>query len=522
MKKLITSYLFILLCTQLVNGSTWPQWRGENRNGQTNSTVKLSEMWDQSGPKLLWESEEIPSQDYGGFGSVIANSEMAFISLVWHKDIPTETRKISDLVLRKLGARKINLPPELVQLAEKDRLALSPRLRGSKLDLWIEKWIEKNLNQKQKLTTADLIASRFRKGKLALPVSVIDELFDVKNRVFENQQKLDNWLSQKGFSKKIQEKISQAVPPTMQVAEDAVLALDLKTGVILWKTSLESVPSGRKSSSTPCLSEQKIFAIGSEQIYCLDAETGKPIWNQPLDTKEIASSILPFESMVIVLAGNLLAFDKETGQLLWKNIDVSGKAASPIIWKTKGKNLIICNSTKSVIAVDPKDGKTIWEGDGGGSSTPVCSSDYLVVHGKKEDVGLTAYHSNGESIVQSWRIPKLTRRTDSSPIIFNGHAYLIGSGMRLCINLKTGKVVRKIIAKHDISSPILADGKILAYEINGNFLTMIDPNPNNFEEIQKTKITALRCTSPCLVGSKLIIRKEKRIACYELGETITP
>ena len=73
------------------------------------------------------------------------------------------------------------------------------------------------------------------------------------------------------------------------------------------------------------------------------------------------------------------------------------------------------------------------------------------------------------------------------------------------------------MAKHDISSPIFAGGKILAYEINGNFLKMIDPSPNHFQEVQKTKISALRCTSPCLVETKLIVRQEKKIACYELG-----
>ena len=46
------------------------------------------------------------------------------------------------------------------------------------------------------------------------------------------------------------------------------------------------------------------------------------------------------------------------------------------------------------------------------------------------------------------------------------------------------------MAKHDISSPIFAGGKILAYEINGNFLKMIDPSPNHFQEVQKTKISA--------------------------------
>ena len=73
------------------------------------------------------------------------------------------------------------------------------------------------------------------------------------------------------------------------------------------------------------------------------------------------------------------------------------------------------------------------------------------------------------------------------------------------------------MAKHDISSPVLIGGKILAYEINGSFLQLIETKPNAFGVITKAKIGALRCTSPSLAGSKLLIRKSDRIACYELS-----
>ena len=522
MKIFAFQTFLILVLANYTFASSWPQWRGPNRNGKAETKISLQSEWSEQGPPLLWQSDEIPSQDYGGFGSVIADEERAYISLVWHRDVPAETRTISDLVLRKMGARKLNLPKELVQKAEADRMSLSPRLRGAKLDEWIQKWIDQNLNHKQKLVLSDLIASRFKKGKLAMPVEVINKLFEVKNKVFANQQSLTDWLNGQGFSEEIKQKVSEAVPPTKQVAEDVVLALDLITGTTSWRTALDSVPTGRKSSSTPCLANGKIFAVGSERIYCLNANTGKPVWDQALPTREIASSILVHKKSVILLAGNLRAYDQENGKLLWENKKVSGKAASPVLWDAGDKKLVICNTGKLVVAVDPKDGNAVWEGPGGGSSTPTTSGTHLLVHAKDEDAGLIAYHWKDDKIEEAWRIPKLTRRTDSSPIIHNGHAYLIGAGMRMCVEMKSGKVIRKIMAKHDISSPILADGKILAYEINGSQLKMIEANPDNFEEIQKTKINALRCTTPALAGTKLLIRKEKGVGCYELGKINSP
>lgn len=516
-----TILLFLFIFSQCL-GTNWNQWRGPERNGQPQGKIHLNNQWPKDGPSVLWESDEIPSQDYGGFGSVITGSKNAYISLVWHKDVPTKTRTISDLFLRKMGIRKINLPPEIIKKAEDARISLNPRLRGSKLEDWINDWIKKNLSVKEALSLGDLLASRFKKGKLAIPISTINRMHEMKNTVFPSQQALDQWLDQENFSEEIKERISQGVPPTKQEAEDVVLALDLNSGTIVWKTSLESLPTGRKSSSTPCLSNEKIFAIGSERIYCLQSKTGKLIWDQKLPTKEIASSILPYKKSVIVLAGNLRAYDQNNGTLLWENNSVKGKAASPSIWKTASRESIVCNSSKSVLAIDPDNGKTFWEGPGGGSSTPVCEKDIMLVHGKQEDTGLIAYRFENEKIIELWRIPKLTRRTDSSPLIKDSHAYLIGAGMRMCVNLYSGKIIRKVTAKHDISSPILADGKILAYEINGSFLTMIDSNPSHFEEIQKAKVNALKCTSPSLAGTKLLIRKEKKIICLELGTFNSP
>lgn len=519
-----TNYIifFSLIISFQSFGANWNQWRGSERNGQAQGKIKLDNQWPKDGPVILWESDEIPSQDYGGFGSVITGPNSAYLSLVWHKDVPTETRTISDLVLRKLGVRKINLPSEIIRKAEESRLSLNPRLRGTKLDDWINNWVQQNLSTKQALTMGSLLASRFKKGKLAMPISAINRLHEIKNKTFPNQKSLDQWLDQQNFNDETKEKVSQGVPPTKQIAEDVVLSMDLNSGTIIWKTSLESVPTGRKSSSTPCLSNGKIFAIGSERIYCLDSQKGNLIWDQKLPTKEIASSILPYEKSVVVLAGNLRAYDQEKGNLLWENRSVHGKTASPSTWKIAEQEFIICNSNKNIVLINPNNGKTFWEGPGGGSSTPVCYQDIMLVHGNQEKVGLIAYQFANEKINELWRITKLTRRSDSSPLIKDGYAYLIGSGMRMCVNLHTGKVIRKVPAKHDISSPILADGKILAYEINGSFLKMIDSNPNNFEEIQKAKINALKCTSPSLAGTKLLIRKEQKIICLELGNFNSP
>ena len=108
---------------------------------------------------LDWESGTIPSGDEGGFGSLVSDGSQVYLSLVWHRDVPTNTRTMTDLFLRKFGARKMNLPKEITERAEMDRLSLNPRLRGSKLEAWIDQWIENHLDQRQKMVQGDLIVA---------------------------------------------------------------------------------------------------------------------------------------------------------------------------------------------------------------------------------------------------------------------------------------------------------------------------------------------------------------------------
>ena len=498
--------------------SSWPQWRGPERNGVSASKVKLADSWPEDGPKLLWESEYIPSGDDGGYGSVVAMNGKAFMAIVWHRQVPTKTRTVDNLVLRKLGARRTNLPKEVVDAMEKTRTNLSPRLRGTKLDEWAKKWIDENLDEKQKLLYGDYVISRFKKGSTAFPIEATNKLYSIKDKIFPNEKSFEEWLDEQGFDTKIHERILNQVPPTKKVAEDVILALDMKTGTTLWQSKLKGIPSGRNSSATPCVSNGFVYAVGSNRVFCVEAEKGKMVWDKQVGSTGGASSIMVTDGRAIALIDRLTAFDAKTGDKLWENTDITGRTASPALWKFKGRTEIVCNSRKSVIGVDASSGKTLWEAPGGGSSTPVASGDLLIVHAKDENAGIVCYRRAEKGVEQVWKFPKLTRRTDSSPIITDKYVFLFGAEMRLCLDLSTGKVLAKEVAKHDISSPIMADGKIFAYEIKGSFLDMVNANPDDFTEIGKTKVRALRCSSPAIVGSKLLVRMENRIACYELGE----
>jgi outer membrane protein assembly factor BamB len=63
-------------------------------------------------------------------------------------------------------------------------------------------------------------------------------------------------------------------------AADQIFCLDANTGKTLWKASYAGRPNGR-CSSTPYVGGGKVFAVGSNGMYCLNAETGKEVWKIP-------------------------------------------------------------------------------------------------------------------------------------------------------------------------------------------------------------------------------------------------
>ncbi|SVC77704.1 uncharacterized protein METZ01_LOCUS330558, partial [marine metagenome] len=301
----------------------WPQWRGPNRNGLVMGSAPLLNAFPKDGPRQLWKSEPIPSNDDGGHGSVIVAGNRVYMGIVWHSDLPSEKRELNDLVLRRLGHRNLDSSPELVEKMEKARMGLSPRLRGEKLKEWTDKWMEENLTKSQKQSLPGWIGSRFKKGKAAIPYADLRRLGKNSGRVFPSGQAFRKWLDDEGFSDLVKEQVIKTVPASVRVAKDVVVCMDATTGKTLWKTEAPGVPTGRKSSSTPCVADGKVFSAGSTHAHCLDAITGKRLWSVELPSKGPASSFLVAGGKAFIMAGKLFAIDVKTGKEAWRSNEIS-------------------------------------------------------------------------------------------------------------------------------------------------------------------------------------------------------
>ena len=512
------SFAALALAGGAFAGSDWPQWRGPLRNGIVQDSPPLASEWPKKGLTKLWDSEEIPSDDDGGHGSVVAAGGRVYAGIVWHTDVPTETRAIDDLVMRKLGYQSVaGWPKETVESMEKERLALDPSIKGPALDKVIADWLEKHLDSKKRQTTSGFVRGRFEKRGDAIPLEAYDKMLTVSKTRFPNQAAMEKWVNEQDFSDKIKKEIIAAVPPTMKMAEDVVICLDLATGKTLWKCKSPGEPTGRMASSTPCVAGGRVFALGSTQFHAVDAESGKLIWSAPLPSKAPASSPLVVDGVLVINAGKLAAFDAATGKQLWIQAKAGGGNSSPVAWKCGDKTVVICNGRGVLAGMDLKTGDVLWTTPAGGDCTPAIVGDALAVQSNSPKVGILAGKLSATGFTKLWNMPYDPLRSQSSPLILDGHVYVMDDNIHYCFDLMTGKKLwEENVPSSTVSSPAFVDGKIFLTTSGGSKVLMLQPSAEKRIELGKATIRAMWVPSPTIADGKLVVRGRKNITCYSL------
>jgi len=522
MHALLSTTASLLACLLLTTVATaagdWPQWRGPSRNGIQTDCPPLASEWPSKGLTKLWDSENIPSDDEGGHGSVVAVGSRVYAAVVWHSDLPSETRGIDDLVLRELGYQSVaGWPKETVEKMERDRLALDPNLKGQDFDKFVTDWLAANLDAKKRQTSGGFVRGRFQRRGDAIPLEVYAKLVTVSKKRFPNEAALVQWLNEQNFGDKITKEILAAVPPTIRVAEDVILCLDLATGKTLWKCKSPGEAVGRMASSTPCVVDGRVYALGSTHGYCVDANDGKLLWSAPLPVKAPAASPLVADGVLVVNAGKLAAFDAATGKPLWTQPKAGGGNSSPVAWKSADKTVVLCNGRGTLAGVDLKSGEVLWTTPGGGDCTPAIVGDVLAVQTNKASVGILAGKLSATGFQQLWNIPYDPLRSQSSPLIIGEHVYVMDDGVHWCIDLASGREVwKEKVGASAISSPACADGKVFLLASGGAKLLMLKPSPEKYTLLAKANARALSCPSPAIADGKLLVRGRKGITCYEL------
>ena len=180
-----------------------------------------------------------------------------------------------------------------------------------------------------------------------------------------------------------------------------LICLDLETGKRLWEQPVhEGKPpiavhrSNSYASETPVTDGERVYVhVSMVGLWCFDIN-GKELWHKPLPLQPMqfgwgagASPCLHEDTLFLVCDNEkesfLLAIDKLDGTGQWR-VDRSELSnwATPYIWRHQhGVELILCGG-KQTISYDPGNGGVIWSLPAGGrSSTTAVGNRALLVVG---------------------------------------------------------------------------------------------------------------------------------------------
>jgi outer membrane protein assembly factor BamB len=185
------------------------------------------------------------------------------------------------------------------------------------------------------------------------------------------------------------------------------LALDAKSGNVLWKKQTPEVPlesvhtANSVAASTPCVDEQHVYVyFGSYGLLCYDHE-GREQWKKPIPAPQsmygVSTSPILHEKLLILVLDDdanlpdsqlsrskVVALDTATGEPVWETPRPYNRGAwsTPMIWKhERGSDLVVLGNGR-VYGYDPVTGAERWYVSGFARepiAVPVAGDGHLYV-----------------------------------------------------------------------------------------------------------------------------------------------
>lgn len=288
-----------------------------------------------------------------------------------------------------------------------------------------------------------------------------------------------------------------------------LFALD-HSGKLQWKVEYgkEWVEDWEGVRSTPLVYNGKIYILsGYGKLTCLNALTGEKMWQKDLfkdyDGRNIrwgiTENLLINGNMLYCTPGgitaNVIALNKDTGNLIWKSKGNGEKSAycSPLLIKLDERNLLVTMTENSILGIDAATGTLLWSHEQTNrysvhANTPLYKNGYLYcVSGYGKGGVMLKLNEDGSSVTEKWRNRSMDDKI-GGVILLNGKIYGASDSKKkwYCIDWNTGEELysSRMITAGNI---IYANGLLYCYGQSGE-IGLVEPKEDNFHLISKFEV----------------------------------
>ena len=327
---------------------------------------------------------------------------------------------------------------------------------------------------------------------------------------------------------------------------EVVEALEVSTGEALWSTSYpttyrDDFGFDEGPRATPTVINDHVFTYGAEGILqALDFASGKRLWSVDTHTEfgvrkgffGAACSPLVYDGKVMVNVGGpsgagIVAFDTNTGAVLWKATDHGASYSAPIIMTIRGQPTALFFTRAGLVALDPKDGTVIaefpWRSRLGASvnaATPLVI-DQRVFISASYGTGAALLDVQSSSFVPIWTSDDALTNHYATSVYANGYLYGYHGRQEYSpafrsVDLETGSVAWTV-DRFGGGTVILAGNSLLILRERGE-LVLADATPAAFQPLARAQILeGIVRAFPALANGTLFVRNERELVAVELS-----
>jgi outer membrane protein assembly factor BamB len=337
-----------------------------------------------------------------------------------------------------------------------------------------------------------------------------------------------------------------------------VMAISETGGKPLWKTKIGPAwqdgdfPGPR---GTPTVDGDRVYAIGTEgDLVCLDVATGAVRWKKSLQSdfggrvmtvwKYAESPLVDGDKLIVTPGGpwaGLVALDKMTGKTIWESeipqLGSRGRDgagySSVVVSNGAGVRQYVQLMGRGLVGVRASDGKFLWgynpvANDVANIPTPIVQGDYIFTStGYQTGAALLKLVKDGEGVKaeEVYFLPSRTLQNHhGGMVLVNGYIYAghgHNRGFPICVEIATGKVawggdIRN--AGTGSAAVLFADGNLYFRYQNG-LMMLIEATPSGYKEKGSFPIPNVKKPSwshPVILNGKLYLREQDALYAYNL------
>ncbi len=339
--------------------------------------------------------------------------------------------------------------------------------------------------------------------------------------------------------------------------DEFVVCLDATDGTEIWRfrsdKNYHEGQGGNGPRATPTIDGDLLYTISAHgKLYALNAANGQEIWSHDLQRKFgskmprwgfSTSPLVEGELLLIEVGGkgekSIVAFNKNSGDVIWSSHKDKLGYSSPIAITVKGVRQIICFTGTQLVSVSPIDGTIYWKypwktGYDVNAATPVfippdkvfISSGYdkgaavlqiRVFVSPDDDRAATDQIKENQGTIrikEIWKNRKMKNQFATS-VLHENYLYGFDNSILKCIEANTGEEQWKSRG-FGKGTVILADGHLIILSDRGK-LGLAEATPTGYIEKASTQVMSGLCwTVPTLADGKLYVRNETEMVCVDI------